>query len=130
GRMPAGGGCGLSGNDLGATATPHLCPSIACEISPIVQPFRRPRSSRWFRRQARVCASALPQPKSASEGIIVVAGARTGRQRVEFFDVASPNDRIVGLECGNEACHDIGDVAAPLLLAVLLQPAPAHVVFE
>src|SRR5262249_56303932 len=72
----------------------------------------------------------LPQPESASEGIVVVAGARTGGQRIELFDVASADDRIVGFERGNEACHDIGNVAAPLLLAVLLQPAPAHVVFE
>ena len=50
------------------------------------------------------------------------------RQRIEFLDVAAPNHRVVGLERGDEAGHDVGNVTAPFLLAVALQSGTAHVV--
>ena len=50
------------------------------------------------------------------------------RQRIEFLDVAAPNHRVVGLERGDEAGHDVGNVTAPFLLAVALQSDTAHVV--
>src|SRR5260370_33392132 len=59
------------------------------------------RSSPWSRRHAGVRLSALPQPESAGEGIVVVAGARTGRQPAELFDVASTDDGIIGFACGH-----------------------------
>src|SRR5262249_26101073 len=54
--------------------------------------------------------------------------ARMRRQPIEFPDVAAPNHRIVGLERGDEAGHDVGNVTAPFLLAVALESGTAHVV--
>ena len=50
------------------------------------------------------------------------------RQRMQFLDIAAPNHGFVGLERGDEARHHVGNVTAPFLLAVALQPDPAHVV--
>src|SRR5262245_62492583 len=69
-----------------------------------------------------------PQAKAATKGVGVVACARMRRQRMQFLDVASPNHSFVGLERGDEALHDVGNVSAPFLLAVALQPNPADVV--
>ena len=69
-----------------------------------------------------------PQSKSAAEGIGVVACARMRRQRFELPDVASPDHRIIGLQRGDEAGHDVGNVTPPFLFAVALQSGPADVV--
>src|SRR5262249_24991894 len=69
-----------------------------------------------------------PQAKAATKGVGVVACTRMRRQRMELFDVAAPNYRFVGLERGDEARHDVGNVTAPFLLAVAFQPGPAHVI--
>ena len=49
-------------------------------------------------------------------------------ERGELPDVASADHSFVGLERGDEACHDICNVAAPFLLAVALQSGPTHIV--
>src|SRR5262249_27769603 len=121
----------LSHSDLRARAMRRLCSSIAGQASPIVQPFVAPlRSSPWFRASHCVRESALftPQAESAAKGVGIVAGARMGRQRMELLDVAAPNHGFVGLERGDEALHDVGNLSAPFLLAVALQSGPAHVV--
>src|SRR5262249_57208984 len=69
-----------------------------------------------------------PQAESSAEGIGIVACATMRRQRMELLDVAAPNHGFVGLKRGDEACHDVGNMTAPFLLAVALQSAPAHVV--
>src|SRR5262249_56188533 len=66
--------------------------------------------------------------KAGGEGVGGVGWARMRRQRVEFPDVTAPNHGFVGLERGDEAGRDVGNVTAPFLLAVALQPDPAHVV--
>src|SRR5215467_11774882 len=127
----AGAGHALFRSDLRAHAMRRVCSSIAGEASPIVQPSVPPlRSSPWFRASPGVRESAFfsPQAEAAAEGVGVVARARMRRQRMEFLDVAAPNHRIVGLERGDEACHDVGNVTAPFLLAVALQSGAAHVV--
>src|SRR6516225_9938607 len=85
-------------------------------------------SSPSLRMRPAVWASVLPQPKTAAERVGVVACARMRRQRVEFPDVTAPNHRVVGLERGDEAGHDVGNVTAPFLLAVALQSGTAHIV--
>src|SRR5262245_27212915 len=77
---------------------------------------------------ARKSVLVSPQPKSAAERIGVVASARMRRQRFELPDVASPNYRIVGLQRGDEARHDVGNVASPFLLAVAFQSSTADIV--
>src|SRR3974377_1254578 len=86
--------------------------------------------SRWFRTTpgARESSVLLPQPKPATEGVCIVAGARVRRQRIKFFDVASADHDVVGLERGKEARHNVGNVTTPLLLPVALQSGLAHIV--
>src|SRR4029453_6314636 len=85
-------------------------------------------STAWFRAHPSMWLRALPQPKSTTESIVIVAGARTGRQCIKLFDIASANNGVVGLKRGNETGHHIGNVTAPFLLAVALQSGPTHVV--
>src|SRR5215471_4898991 len=75
-----------------------------------------------------VCGSTLPQPKSATKRIVVIACAGTRRQRIELLDITAADHGVIGLECGNQASYDIGNVAAPFLLAVALESAPTHVI--
>src|SRR5262249_7663297 len=70
----------------------------------------------------------LPQPKPATEGVGIVAGARVRRQRIKFFDVASADHDVVGLERGKEACHNICHVTTPLLLSVAVQSGVTYIV--
>src|SRR5262245_44425874 len=87
------------------------------------------RSSPSFRTAPGVRKALFPpQPEAAPERIGVVAGARMRRQRSEFLDVASANHGIVGLERGDEARHDVGNVTPPLLLAVAVQAGHADIV--
>src|SRR5262249_4753985 len=84
----------------------------------------------WFPTSPGTRESGLfpPQAKAATKGVGVVACTRMRRQRMELFDVAAPNYRFVGLERGDEARHDVGNVTAPFLLAVALQPGAADIV--
>src|SRR5262249_6496082 len=84
----------------------------------------------WFPTSPGTRESGLfpPQAKAATKGVGVVACTRMRRQRMELFDVAAPNRGSVGLERGDEAGHDVGNVTAPFLLAVALQSGAAHVV--
>ena len=112
---------------------PRVCSPIACEMSPIVQPSAASFLVLQVCRLERVSAARasvlfFPQPKSAAEGIGVVACARMRRQRFELPDVAAPDHGIVGLQRGDEACHDVGNVTPPFLLAVAFQSGPADVV--
>ena len=45
------------------------------------------------------------------------------RQLIELSNVSSTNHGFVGLERGDEERHDVGNVTAPLLLAVRSNPA-------
>src|SRR3984893_2257079 len=50
------------------------------------------------------------------------------RARVELLDVASPQHCSVGLQGRDEACHDVGNVTLPFLLAVAFQSGSADIV--
>src|SRR5271166_5987220 len=69
-----------------------------------------------------------PQPKSAAEGICVVACATVRRQCVELPDVASPNHGFVGLERGDESRNYVRNMTPPFLLAVAFQSGAADIV--
>src|SRR5215831_13234036 len=75
-----------------------------------------------------VCGSALPQPKSTTKRVVVIAWAGTRWQRIEPLDIAAADHGVVGLEGGNQASHDVANVEAPFLLAVALESAPTHIV--
>src|SRR5262249_52747745 len=75
-----------------------------------------------------MCRSPLPQPKSTTKRIVVIACARARRQRIELLDIAAADHSVVGLEYGNQASYDIGNVAAPFLLSVALESTPTHVI--
>jgi len=59
-----------------------------------------------------MCRSPLPQPKSTTKRIVVIACAGARRQRIELLDIAAADHSVVGLEYGNQASYDIGNVAA------------------
>src|SRR5262249_20354611 len=95
-----------------------VCWSTASAVSPNVQPSAYlPGSSRWTRAGAREGSVLLPQPKSAAKGIVIVSSASVRRQRLQLTDVASTDHDGIGLERGKEACHNVGNVAPPFLLA-------------
>src|SRR5262245_41824743 len=109
----------------------RACRPVVCETSPMLQPFPEPfadRSRARFRARAGVPTRGLPQPKSAAEGIFVVAGAGMGRQRIQQLDVAAADHGVVGLKRGDEMPDDIENVMAPFLLAVTLEPMATHIV--
>src|ERR1700741_4194256 len=109
----------------------RACRPFAGGLSPMWQPAREPFADRtrpWFRASAGVRLRALPEPKSAAESVIVIAGAGMGRQRIQHFDVAAPDHGVVGLQRSDEMRDDIEYVTAPFLLAVTLEPVPTHIV--
>src|SRR4051812_43347940 len=77
----------------------------------------------------RVWVCALPQTKSAEKCIAVVAGARSGWQLVQLFDVAASQHGIFRLERGDQACDDVLDTALPVLFSTLLQFVAPDIVF-
>src|SRR5262245_61545643 len=74
--------------------------------------------------------SFLPKPKPSQECIGVVARPAMGRQLFQFLHVPSPKDHIVGFEGGDQEGYYVRHIFAPLLLAVLIESANAHVVLE
>ena len=70
---------------------------------------------------------SLPQSKSATEGICITANASVRRRPIQLSGVASADHGVLGFERRDQPRHDIGDMTAPLLLAVT---GPAHVVFK
>src|SRR5262249_48101221 len=80
----------------------------------------RTRRSVWFR--------YWPQSKPAAEGVGIVARTSVRRKRRELPHVAASDHRFVGLERGDEPCHNVGDVPPPLLLAVPFQSGVPHIV--
>ncbi|MEI4908474.1 hypothetical protein Q8G40_30795, partial [Klebsiella pneumoniae] len=74
----------------------------------------------WFRVSAGVRLWALPEPNSAAEGIIVIAGAGMGWQRIQHFDIPAADHGVVGLQRSDEMRDDIEHVMAPSLLTVTL----------
>src|SRR5215467_6992134 len=75
----------------------------------------------WFR--------FWPQSKPAAEGVGIVARTNMRRKRRELPHVAASDHRFIGLERGDEPCHDVGDVPPPLPLAVPFQPGAPDIVF-
>src|SRR5262249_15955405 len=58
----------------------------------------------------------------------VVAGTATCRQLFQFLHVPSAQDYIVGFEGGDQEGYYVRYMLAPLLLAVPIQSAKAHVI--
>src|SRR5438270_6693814 len=71
----------------------------------------------------------FPEAKSADEGIGLVARAATLGELLQLVDVPAPEQHILGLEGGDQACNHVRDIFAPFLLAVPLQPATADIIF-
>src|SRR5215469_5854188 len=70
----------------------------------------------------------IPHAKAPAEGILVVAGTAMRRQHLELLDVAAADHGVVGLEGRDQALHDVGNVDAPLLLAMAFQSGLADVI--
>src|SRR5262249_55623007 len=76
--------------------------------------------NRCFKSRGRADpASLVPHAKPATERIGIVAGPAMRRQRLELLDVASPDHGLVGLERRDQAFDHVGNVATPLLLAMV-----------
>src|SRR4029453_13332388 len=71
-----------------------------------------------------------PQTEPSEECVGVVAGPAARRQCLELGDVPAPDDDVFRLQRGDQAPHDVLDVAAPLRQPVCLQPAQADVILE
>src|SRR5262249_22191291 len=131
-RVSANGGLASSAGDPRARATPPVCQLTASAVPPDVQPCAYlPGSSQWFRPPPARWESTvlLPESNPATEGVCIVTGTRVRRQRIKFFDVASANHDVVGLERGKEARHNICYVTTPLLLPVAVQSGVTYIVF-
>jgi hypothetical protein len=72
----------------------------------------------------------LPQPKSTTEGVDVVAGAATLRQLFQFVNVPAAQHDVLGFERRDQPLYNIFDIAPPLFFAVLLESPNPNVVLE
>jgi hypothetical protein len=70
----------------------------------------------------------FPQSKSSAESVGVVSGSAVWRQLFQFFDVASPQNYIIGFKSGDQARHYIRHIAPPLFLASFFECLTPHVV--
>src|SRR5262245_25902528 len=70
----------------------------------------------------------LPKPKPSQERIGVVARTAMPRQLFQFLHVPSPQDHIIGFEGSDQEGDHVRYIFAPLLFAVLIESANAHVV--
>jgi hypothetical protein len=62
----------------------------------------------------------FPQAKPSQEGIGVVAGSATWRHLLQFLDIASPQDYVIGLQGGGQVRDDVRDIEPPFLFSSLL----------
>src|SRR5262249_21926005 len=83
----------------------------------------------YFRR-GRSIVRLLPQAETSGEGIYVVAGAAARRQRLELVNVAGPEDDVLWLELGDEACADVLYVLRPITAPMRLQPVQSDVLLN
>ena len=51
----------------------------------------------------------FPEPKSAQEGIGVIAHTATGRQLFQFFGIPSSKNNVIGFEGAAQSGHHIRD---------------------
>src|ERR1700751_1647049 len=72
----------------------------------------------------------FPKPESAEESIRVVNNPAERRQFLQFLGVSSADSHLVWLERCRQMLDDPGHVAAPLLLAALLQRAESRIVLK
>src|SRR5882672_8063780 len=75
-------------------------------------------------------AGSLPQAKSSSKCIGVIAGATTRRQLFQFFHVASAKHHVVRFDGSNEALHHVSDITSPFFLPVFFEAANSNVVLK
>ena len=61
-------------------------------------------------------ARFLPQAKSSYEGIGVVARSAPWRELLQFLDVASSQNHVLGFQSGHEAGYHVRHVLPPFLL--------------
>src|SRR5262245_31277659 len=59
--------------------------------------------------------AVLPQAQTADEGVGIVPQPGSLGKTLELFRVAAADDDVVGLEGGDQAVHDLLDVALPFL---------------
>jgi hypothetical protein len=64
--------------------------------------------------------SLIPQAKPSEDGIGIVTSPATRWQLFQFFDVASSQNYVVGLEGCDQAGNYVRDMPAPFLLAPFL----------